>query len=229
MVLAFFLLILSLDRIVTQNLTQWPDAERAFFGSLARVGESDWMLIPTLLVWVLSQMTSWINLGYTKKWAVRAIGGMSGFIFISVAVPGIIAAFLKVAIGRARPMLMDEVGILHFTPFAGDWRYAGFPSGHATTAFALAWAIYFLFGKRTLIVFLGAFLISLSRIVDEVHYLSDVIAGSMLGTFGAFWVRDFYLKRRWVHNKSGLGPKKGTQNRFLRPIQRFWRRRSAKT
>ncbi len=221
-------MVFALDRMITQNLTHWPEAELAFFGSLARVGESDWMLIPTLLVWVLSQTMGWLKLGYTKSWAVRSIGGMSGFIFVSVAVPGIIAAVLKVAIGRARPMLMDEVGIFNFTPFAGDWRYAGFPSGHATTAFALACALYFLFGKRAGIVFIAAFLISLSRIVDGVHYFSDVIAGSMLGTFGAIWVRDFCLKKRWGFDVTQSETTKGAQNRFLRPVARFLRRRFSK-
>jgi len=215
-----FLIALLLDRAVTDQLTNWPETERAFFATLARLGESDWMLIPTLTVWVFAQVLGLSSLNYTMRWVVRSTGLMSGFIFLSVGLPGMVAAILKVAIGRARPMLMDDVGILHFTPFAGDWRFAGFPSGHATTAFALAWALYFLFGPRVTIVFFGAFLLSLSRIVDNVHYFSDVVAGVTLGTIGAIWVQQQFQKRGGIFRAY----KKRQQNRLLLPFKRLRRR-----
>lgn len=221
---ACFLVVTLFDRTVTQQLTQWPAQERAFFAALARIGESDWMLIPTLSVWALAQLATRFPLGYSKRWGVRAIGSMSGFIFLSVAVPGLVVAVLKVAIGRARPILMDEVGIFSFTPFAGDWRFAGFPSGHATTAFALAWALYLLFGPRVMIVFFGAFLIALSRIVDGAHYLSDVLAGSAVGSIGAFWVQNQFQKRNLIFRIGKNGPKNGSSNRMLRPVLRYFGR-----
>lgn len=217
---ALFLLAFAFDEVVTTHLTNWPEAERAFFAALARIGESDWMLIPTLLVWAICRLAGYLPLRYSIRWIVRATGAMSGFIFLAVAVPGAIAALLKVAIGRARPMLMDDLGIFHFTPFAGDWRFAGFPSGHATTAFALAWALYFLFGPRVLIVFVGAALLALSRIVDGVHYFTDVVAGIALGSFGAMWVQSKFQQRGWVFSSD----KKRGSNRMLAPYRRFFRK-----
>lgn len=218
---AFFLLAFALDETVTTHLTNWPAPERAFFAALARLGESDWMLIPTLLMWGLCQLIDFLPLRYSIKWLVKATGAMSGFIFVAVAAPGAVAAILKVAIGRARPILMDDVGIFRFTPFAGDWRFAGFPSGHATTALALAWALYFLFGWRALVVFFGAALLSLSRIVDGVHYFTDVVAGAALGTIGAMWVQSQFQKRGWIfdHNKKRGG------NRMLAPFKRVVKRK----
>jgi membrane-associated phospholipid phosphatase len=219
--LAVFLLTILWDRTTTEQLTNWPERERAFFAVLARVGESDWMLIPTLTLWVVTQIIGRFPLGYTLRWVVRGTGAMSGFIFLAVGLPGALSAILKVAIGRARPILMDEVGILHFTPFAGDWRFAGFPSGHATTAFAFAWALYFLFGARIAIVFVGAFLLALARIVDSAHYLSDVFVGTGLGTIGAFWVREQFGKRGLLFSAKD----KGRKNRMLTPFKRLFRKR----
>jgi len=215
-----FLSAIAFDKTVSEQLMRWPAPERAFFATLARMGESDWMLIPTLCIWLLSQIGNRLPLSYSMRWLVRASGAMTGFIFLTVGLPGAVAAILKVAIGRARPMLIEDVGVLHFTPFAGDWRFAGFPSGHATTAFALAWSLYFLFGWRVTIVFFGAFLLALSRIVDGAHYLSDVIAGICLGSFGAFWVLGTYKKRSKIFRDK----QKGQQNRMLQPFKRAFKR-----
>ncbi len=56
-----------------------------------------------------------------------------------------------------------------------------FPSGHAATAFAAATIIAYYDKKRKWFYFLVAGLIGLSRIYLECHYVSDVIAGSVIG------------------------------------------------
>lgn len=212
----FFLVILgsvSFDAAITRNLTSWPAAERQLFELLARLGESDWMLVPTLLVWAVARAIMVLPVGYRRHWLLKSVSSISGYIFVAVAIPGTVAALLKVAIGRARPLFLDDLGVLHFTPFAGDWRFAGFPSGHATTAFALAFALYHLFGRPGLLAFVGAFLISLSRIVDGAHFFSDVLAGAVLGSLGAMLVHRFFVQRGWIFEKGAT-----TYNRMLAPI-----------
>ena len=213
--LALFVL-LQFDETITRRLTSLPDSVMRFFELLARMGESDWMLIPTLLVWALCLSSTLLPLTYSLRWKLRSIGAMSGFIFVSVALPGALAAFLKVAIGRARPIMLESHGTFHFTPFAGDWRFAGFPSGHATTALALAWALFFLFGKRANIAFVGAALIVVSRIVDSAHFATDVFAGTLLGSIGAILVHYWFSSQGWIFESK----EKGARNRMLRPFER---------
>jgi undecaprenyl-diphosphatase len=117
-------------------------------------------------------------------------------------------------------MFLDDLGVLHFTPFAGDWRFAGFPSGHATTAFALAYAIFHLFGRWGLLAFFGAALIALSRIVDGVHYFSDVVAGVALGSLGAILIHRFFVDKGWIYKKDAPH-----ENRMLAPIKWSMRKR----
>ncbi|WP_299343509.1 hypothetical protein, partial [uncultured Maritalea sp.] len=93
--LAVFLLTILWDRTTTEQLTNWPERERAFFAVLARVGESDWMLIPTLTLWVVTQIIGRFPLGYTLRWVVRGTGAMSGFIFLAVGLPGALSTILK--------------------------------------------------------------------------------------------------------------------------------------
>ena len=61
--------------------------------------------------------------------------------------------------------------------------YLSYPSGHTSSAFALAAVIKYLYGKYPgcLAYGMAAFVAS-SRINDNKHYFSDVISGALLGT-----------------------------------------------
>jgi membrane-associated phospholipid phosphatase len=62
-----------------------------------------------------------------------------------------------------------------------------YPSGHASTAFTSAGVIYNHFGlKWGIPAYLGAIYVGFSRLQENVHYPSDVIAGAVLGTYIAF-------------------------------------------
>ena len=86
---------------------------------------------------------------------------------------------LKSLAGRSRPCA--EEGTHHFHPLSGG---QSFPSGHATQAFALAavvaehadrpWVSGVSYGLATLV--------ALSRVEQRQHFLSDVIAGGLIGT-----------------------------------------------
>jgi membrane-associated phospholipid phosphatase len=62
-----------------------------------------------------------------------------------------------------------------------------FPSGHATAAFAAATAESTMHPKQAPYWYLGATLISLSRVAIHRHYWQDIIAGSLIGYGTAKW------------------------------------------
>jgi len=60
--------------------------------------------------------------------------------------------------------------------------YRSFPSGHASSSFALAAVIKYLYGNLTGYLAYGmAAFVGSTRINDNKHYLSDVISGAVLG------------------------------------------------
>ncbi len=119
-------------------------------------------------------------------------------IFIAVAAAGLADDALKFVFGRARPYVWlagDDSG---FGFFRYGAKFASFPSGHTTTSFAAALALSAIFPRGRPIFLTAALLIAISRMVLESHYLSDVIAGALLGGTVAFWVLGALRRRGWV-------------------------------
>jgi undecaprenyl-diphosphatase len=106
------------------------------------------------------------------------------------SVAAVLSAGLGLAVGkviselvdRARPFVADPHGVHLFASHAAD---PGFPSDHATAAFAIATAI--LLRKRGwgIAALVAATTLSIGRVALGVHYPSDVIAGAALGAAAA--------------------------------------------
>src|SRR5436309_325433 len=63
------------------------------------------------------------------------------FIFFAVLLPVLAGEILKEVVGRGRPFVGGQANAFNFSHFAGTEAFASFPSGHATAAFALAFAV----------------------------------------------------------------------------------------
>lgn len=61
-------------------------------------------------------------------------------------------------------------------------RYESFPSGHTATAFATATSLTYSYGaKAAAVAYPLAVLVGLSRMADDMHWASDVVAGGFVG------------------------------------------------
>ena len=123
-------------------------------------------------------------------------------IFIIVAAAGLADDVLKILFGRARPYLWlagDDSG---FGFFRYSAKFASFPSGHTTTSFAAAVVFGMLWPRRKPWFLLAALVIAASRIVLDVHYLSDVIAGAMLGAAVAVLLGKRFERRGWLARRT---------------------------
>jgi undecaprenyl-diphosphatase len=83
-----------------------------------------------------------------------------------------------------------------FSPFAWHAAFAGLPSGHATTAFAVLVAFGTLWPRARTVLLIYALLIAMSRVMVSAHYPSDVFAGALVGMAGAVLVRRYFAQRR---------------------------------
>jgi membrane-associated phospholipid phosphatase len=121
-----------------------------------------------------------------------------GATFITVALAGLADDALKIVFGRARPYLWLAGDNSGFGFFRYGARFASFPSGHTTTSFAAAVVLAVLAPRWRRGFPVAALAIALSRIVLDVHYLSDVIAGGALGICIATISVRFFRKYNWL-------------------------------
>ena len=98
---------------------------------------------------------------------------------------GIIVRGLKSVVGRARPWTGESSHSFH--PFSTRSRFASFPSGHASSAFAVATVIADQ-SKKVYIDILAyslATMAAFSRVHLDKHWASDILVGSAIGYFVA--------------------------------------------
>lgn len=194
-----------LDHAISVWGTSLSPEIRGFFRWVTRWGESDWILIPSLAGLVLAWLLSLVTRDRLRLWS-RHLLIVSSFIFLGVGLPSLVATLLKRIIGRGRPMEWTTEAPLSFTPWNWSaYSYQSFPSGHSTTAFSLALTIAFLWPKSFWPMLAGATLIAVSRIVLGQHYPTDITAGAVLGTLGAFAVRNVFVSRGWLFERTDAG------------------------
>jgi membrane-associated phospholipid phosphatase len=124
------------------------------------------------------------------------LGTRLQFLFLAVAVSNLVTEVLKYSVGRGRPFVGGEANAFHFSHFAGNPAYYSFPSGHATTAFALAFAVSALWPQARFAMAVYAAIIAATRLVLLAHHPSDVVAGALVGIIGALFVRYWFAARR---------------------------------
>lgn len=101
-----------------------------------------------------------------------------------LAATALVANVLQGTIGRLRPNQADSH--LAFVPPLSallSKQRVSFPSGEAATAFAFATVAGEMFPRARPVLYVLATLAAGARLVNGAHYVSDVVAGAILGTF----------------------------------------------
>jgi undecaprenyl-diphosphatase len=115
--------------------------------------------------------------------AILLFGGSQGALAVSAAGLAVAAGSglfmcLKRATGRKRPCAIEPHCWARLLP---PDRFS-FPSGHSITAFAVAMPVGLFFPALMLALVFCAVSVAISRILLGMHFLSDVVAGSAIGT-----------------------------------------------
>ena len=132
---------------------------------------------------------------YQKKeiYANRAL-----FVFASVAFSGIFVNLVKWVAGRYRPAMLFDQEFYGFALFQSGYDGASFASGHAVTAFSLAFSLSILFPKCRTLFFPAAIAIALSRVLLTSHFLGDVIFGAYIGIATVLLLRAYFDRKGWA-------------------------------
>jgi len=121
---------------------------------------------------------------------------------------GLISLVLKQVFGRIRPWGMrgdsDDYGFLLFQNFDLSFiekmknhfvtvldaptTYSSFPSGHTTTVAAVFTYLIILFPKHLYLIASAGIIIVTSRILANDHFVSDIFAGIIVGSFSTMFL-----------------------------------------
>jgi membrane-associated phospholipid phosphatase len=173
-----------------------------FFAWITKLGDSAYLLIGSSAATILFAVYA----RRRQEAAAAAIAaGRCAYFFVVIAVSGLLAQLIKHFLGRARPSLMAQVGAFHFQFLSIKASLASFPSGHATTAFAAATALSLFAPLMALPLFATATLIAASRVAIGAHYLSDVLAGSVLGAICALAIAQALARYGLVFEAGPMG------------------------
>jgi len=180
-----FFLFTFVDRPVSDFMRGVDAAHPAFinfFRSITDFAKSKWYLWPSgfaLIVCVCAARSRLLT--EAQKQRVTKYGHNLFFFFSSIALSGLITDTLKPILGRARPVEMLREGLYGFRPFTFHSVWNSMPSGHTTTAATAAYLLIVFFPRgRWLWLAFGAIL-SISRVMVNAHYMSDIVAGMMVG------------------------------------------------
>ncbi len=182
----------------------WPVRILTDFGKAAFVL---WSLAAMVLIAALAAPA------LRGAWQSRLLrfGTQSQFLLLAVLVPVLSGEIIKWIVGRGRPFVGGAADAFKFSPFADTEAYASFPSAHAVTAAALAFAVSALWPRARVAMIVYALLIIGSRLVLLAHHPSDVTAGAVIGVVGAMLVRYWFAAR-------GLGFAIGQDGAITPPI-----------
>lgn len=167
----------------------WPVRH---FTDLAKSEYVMWALAGVLLLtWLVIPRLNGVARAHLIAFGVRV-----QYVLFSVMFAVLCTEVLKYVIGRSRPFVGGEANAFYFAHFSGSPAFASLPSGHATTAFALAFAVAAVWRRAAPVMFLYAVLICISRVILLAHHPSDVVGGALMGVIGAMAIRYWFAARR---------------------------------
>jgi undecaprenyl-diphosphatase len=213
----FVLLVILLDPYLPLWPPTLPRPVFDFFRFFTQFGKADWILIGTgcaVIVALLLEAGA-LRPRLRVKHAIRLFA--AAYLFLAVAISGIIANLSKYVIGRARPKLSDDNGTFAFDFWSWNADWASVPSGHATTGMAFGVALALLFPRLFWVFLCLGFWIAASRPFIGVHYPSDMLVGGLLGGATAWLVARAFARLRLVFGfdaDGGLVRRKGASGRL---------------
>ncbi len=201
---AIALSIAYLDR----PIAYWArDLDPAIVGLCLRItglGEAVWYLVPLGVAIPALYVASARTRDPARAARLRRLLWAAVFVFLAIALSGLLTDLLKLLFGRARPVLLMREGYAGWQPFALKGKLHAFPSGHANTVTALALAVGLLWPRLMKLVLLLATAVVLTRVAVGAHYLSDVIAGAGIAVVTTLWLHHAFARRRLLApEKSG--------------------------
>ncbi len=191
------------------NINYGPGSNflKEFFVGITDLGSSLWYFLFFVIIFLVSylmKITSSVSSEkylYLKKFSI--------FSFLYLLLVGLITQIIKHLIGRPRPNHSQLDGSFEFIFFTTESSFHSFPSGHSSTIIAISIIVSLVIPKLRYFFYFCGFLIALSRVVVEAHFLTDVFGGLLIAilVYKSFnyLVKNKYPNIYWGNLKIQIG------------------------
>jgi len=193
--------ILWLDRPLAHVMSGAPPWLRDLAEWVTRLGRSDLYLVPLGVAILLILVASRYLEPAPRRATARSWAWVAGFVWLSVALSGLLIDVVKLIAGRPRPIMADA----HSDPFTFGYAFQSFPSGHTTVAFGLALSLSLLWPRWRWPLILFAVAVAASRVILLSHYLGDTLGGALAAWLTVTWLANQFARRGLVFKRDERG------------------------
>ena len=151
-----------------------------------------------ILVWLVTAMLLSSEIRLASQQMLVRFHGWATLVLASIVVGSFPTEIGKLVIGRARPLLLDELGSAYFAPFRGQHSYESFPSGHSMMAGIMFVSLWIFLPRWRILTAPICILFVISRLAAGAHYPTDVVAGFAIGFIATWWVARFMATRNII-------------------------------
>lgn len=127
-------------------------------------------------------------------------------LWLSIGLTAIATILIKIIVSRARPFEALMLPLIQGAKYTFAAWNTSFPSLHTAAAFSLVPILDEEFPKLKWFWIILALLIAFSRLYIGVHYLSDVLAGCLIGLLAGFGIlhleKKYKVFKKWKKKKS---------------------------
>ncbi len=190
--------LLPFDGMISQWAQGLPGGVVTFNERITDFGTFSWMIYGSgsivIIAYILHRVVR--SDGFSSK--AKTAWRLALYFFVTIGSASALVHLLKLIIGRARPELFLDYGAHSLTPFANEWLFESFPSGHSAAVGSFFGAFAMLAPRLRIVFALGALTIGITRVVVGAHYPSDVAAGLLVGLWTALMTAFFFARQNWL-------------------------------
>ena len=144
-----------------------------------------WLAVSIISVFVFFIYKAVTNENDFRFAFVKIKNSYAFYVLCSVVLAVMTTGFLKVLIGRSRPILYEALNATFFVPGTFENVFNSMPSGHTAASFAGLVMLGMLTPRIKWATWTLAIIIGFSRVYVGAHWVSDVILGAFIGMLSA--------------------------------------------
>ena len=172
---------------------------REVFYRLTNAGHGTPYFVIIFFVLIAASICKYFDFNYLEPEKLNKIIIICLFLLAALIVAGIAIHVLKVLFGRWRPDTTIYTGLSGFSWFNFAHDAKSFPSGHSQLIWTVAVSLLLIYPRLIIIYLVTAILVSLSRVMLNQHFVSDVLLGAYLGSIVPILINSYILLPRGLN------------------------------